>query len=101
MINKLILAIFVLMLSLSLSIASDTESINEPGTGPAKAEINETAQEIGPGSQNINDSLFLGLQPCQQSLQRDALCHWAGTKKRVYQLLCKPDGGLDSFPGEV
>ena len=58
MINKLILATMVLMLTISLSIALDPQSTQEQGNGPANSDIKEAAQVTGQ-NQTANDSLFL------------------------------------------
>jgi hypothetical protein len=58
MLNKLILATIVVMLTISLSIASEPQVSQEPGIGLANPDIKETAQGTGQ-NQTANNSLFL------------------------------------------
>ena len=58
MLNKLILATIVVMLTISLSIASEPQGTQEPGIGLDNPDIKETAQGTGQ-NQTANNSLFL------------------------------------------
>ena len=58
MLNKLILATIVIMLTISLSIASEPLGTLEPGIGLANPDIKEAAQVTGQ-NQTANNSLFL------------------------------------------
>jgi hypothetical protein len=58
MINKLILATLVLVLTMSASIAADPQIISEPVTGLANLDMKEDTEGTGQ-SQATNDSLFL------------------------------------------
>ena len=58
MVNKLILATIVVILTISLSIAPDTQGTQDPGVGLANPDIKEAPQETGQ-NQTANNSLFL------------------------------------------
>jgi hypothetical protein len=58
MVNKLILAVTVIILTISLSIALDTQGTQDPGDTLASP-MTEATQAMGQGSQAANDSLFL------------------------------------------
>jgi hypothetical protein len=58
MLNKLILATIVIMLTISLSMASEPQGTQEPGIGQANPDIKEAAQGTGQ-NQTANNSLFL------------------------------------------
>ena len=58
MLNKLILATIVIMLTISLSMASEPQGTQEPGIGLDNPDIKETAQGTGQ-NQTANNSLFL------------------------------------------
>ena len=59
MFNKLILAITVIILTISLSIALDSQGTQEPGNALANTETEVAEQAMDQGSQTANDSLFL------------------------------------------
>ena len=59
MFNKLILAITVIILTISLSIALDTQGAQDPGDALASPMTEEATQAMGQSSQAANDSLFL------------------------------------------
>ena len=58
MLNKLILATIVIMLTISLSMASEPQGTQEPGIGQSNPDIKEAAQGTGQ-NQTANNSLFL------------------------------------------
>ena len=101
MVNKLILATIVLMLTISLSIALDPQGTQEPGIGPANPDIKEAAQATGQ-NQTANDSLFLeDFNRVNNPYKETLFATGQGQQKRIHQLLRKSYGCLDSFPGEV
>jgi hypothetical protein len=51
MINKIILAIMVLMLAISISLSAGPQGIHDPGTGLTNPDIKEAAQGTGQGNQ--------------------------------------------------
>ena len=59
MVNKLILAMMVIILTISLSIALDLQGTQEPSDALANPEIEVATQAIDQGPQTANDSLFL------------------------------------------
>jgi hypothetical protein len=59
MINKLILATMVFILTISLSIAVELQGAQDPSAALANPEIEVATQAIDQGSQTANDSLFL------------------------------------------
>jgi hypothetical protein len=56
MIKKLILAMIVMMLAISVSLAAGQQGIHEPGTGLTSPEFKEAAQETGQGLQTVNNT---------------------------------------------
>jgi len=56
MIKKIILAAMVLMLAVSISLASGPQGIHEPGTGIADPELKEASQGTGQGLQSANET---------------------------------------------
>ena len=56
MIKKLILAMMVLMLTTSISLASGPQGIHEPGTGLTNPETNEAAQGTGQGLKTVDET---------------------------------------------
>jgi hypothetical protein len=56
MIKKLILAMMVLMLTISISLASGPQGIHEPGTGLTNPETKEAAQGTGQGLKAVDET---------------------------------------------
>lgn len=55
MIKKIILAMMVLMLAISISLAEGPQGIHEPGTGLANPDTKEAAQGTGQGLETVNE----------------------------------------------
>ena len=56
MIKKIILAMMVLMLAISISIAAGPQGIHEPGTGLANPDTKEAAQGTGQGLKTVSET---------------------------------------------
>ena len=56
MIKKIILAMMVLMLAISISLAAGPQGIHEPGTGLTNPDIKEAAQGTGQGLKTVNET---------------------------------------------
>lgn len=56
MIKKLILAMVVLILAISVPLAIGQQGIHEPGTGLTNPEIKEASQGTGQGLQSVNNT---------------------------------------------
>jgi len=56
MIKKIILAMMVLMLAISISLAAGPQGIHEPGTGLANPDTKEAAQGTGQGLKTVSET---------------------------------------------
>jgi hypothetical protein len=56
MIKNIILAAMVLMLAVTISLASEPQGIHEPGTGIANPELKEASQGTGQGLESANET---------------------------------------------
>jgi len=56
MIKTFAIAMMVLMMTITASIAADLKGIHEPGTGLVNPDLKEAAQGTGQGLQAINDT---------------------------------------------
>lgn len=56
MIKTLAIAMMVLTMTITASIAADSKGIHEPGTGLVNPDLKEAAQGTGQGLQAINDT---------------------------------------------
>jgi hypothetical protein len=56
MIKNIILAAMVLMLTVSISLASGPQGIHEPGTGIANPDLKEAAKGTGQGLESANET---------------------------------------------
>ncbi len=101
MINKLILATIVIMLTISLSMALEPQGTQEPGIGLANPDIKEAAQETGQ-NQTANNSLFLeDFNRVNNPYKETLFATGQGRRNESINYLRKSYGCLDSFPGEV